>query len=172
MSQNLTPQDIAKFRHGITDDLQSATGYFYFCKEKMTKLFKRVEGREDWEPVTYCVLMVDKVVPPNPSVPSTQRNIYFRYDLSNNIFYMQRTGKIEKDAAGDILAYEFEVFFFPQALFISVKNDYPAIERWLKSDIVPNTNLRDVKSHLTGFINDNDGDNFVLTNSHTRNIKK
>ncbi|WP_169704756.1 hypothetical protein [Runella slithyformis] len=166
-----TPSQIAKFRYGTKETLQSATGFLHFCSAEMNELLKSTEKIPGHVPAIYCLLICNKILPPAPSgTESPQRNIYFRYDLQNNIFFMEPTGNT--DESGPIIAFEYEVLFFPQAMFISVKDDYIALENWLKNGQAPTLNIRSAHNNLANFINDNDGDTFILTQGHTRKLSK
>jgi hypothetical protein len=166
-----TPSQIAEFRYGTKEPLQSATGFLHFCSAEMNDLLKSKEKIMVDTPAIYCLLICNKILPPGTSgTESPQRNIYFRYDLQNNIFFMEPTGNT--DESGPITAFEYEVLFFPQAMFISVKDDYIALEKWLENGPEPTLNLRTAHGHLADFINDNDGDAFILTQGHTRKLSK
>lgn len=166
-----TPSQIAEFRYGTKAPLQSAKGFLHFCSAKMNELLKIEEQIPEHVPAIYCLLICNKILPPAPSgTESPQRNIYFRYDLQNNIFFMEPTGNT--DESGPIIAFEYEVLFFPQAIFISVKEDYIALEKWLKNGPEPTLNLKTVNAHLAEFINNNDGDKFILTQGHTEQLSK
>ena len=165
-------QDIAVFRNEIKGNLQTATGYFYYCNEKLNKFFTELENPGSKAADTYCVLMVNK--PKKPIVSgefSEQRNIYFKYDIDQNIFHMQPTGNVEKKGA-KIIANEFDIYFFPDARCIAVVDDYPAIEGFLQKGKAFDIEIYDTGEGRANFLNNNANRKFVVTNSHTGNIKK
>lgn len=166
-----TPKDIALFRYGIKEELLSVTGYLYFCNEQLNTLLKEKEGILASTPTVYCILMNKKGVGVDDQQnTSTQRNVYFRYDLSNTIFFMGFTGNSEiKD--GKVLAFEYEVYFFPQATFLTIEDDYIALEKWLAGENSPTIKARTAINDLMKFINDNDGKPFSLTKDHTPKLR-
>lgn len=162
-----TPSDIAKFRHGTTADLQMATGFFYFCDDKLNQLFKQLEGVSG--PAIYAVLMCKKEIPaPATGTISNQRNIYFRYDLQKVVFYIENHEGGRTGANGE---KEQDVYFFPDAAFISVKDDYIALDKWIKNQVRPTLFSKNIGSGLDGFVNRTDGHtDFILTSTHTFHI--
>lgn len=170
--KNPNVQDIAVFRNNIKGNLQTATGYLYECNDELNAVFSKLETPESDEVKIYNVLMVNKpTIAIQSGQTSDQRNIYFRYDTTLNIFHMQPTGKSEaKD--GVHLADEFDVYFFPDASFISVLSDYVALEEFLATGKTFGTKIHNAGKSLANYLNNNDNQKFVVTNSHTNTIKK
>lgn len=165
-------QDIAAFRYGITEKLQTATGYLYLCNDQMNAFLRNEEGLPAESTATYSLLMCQKTVPPVPGMAtSDQRNIFFKNDLNDTIFYRERTNGPAEVKNGRT-AFEYDVYFFPDAMFITVVGDYISLDKWLEGGPTPTTKRRKVSASLSNFINTNDGDPFVLSPAHTDPLVK
>lgn len=165
-------QDIAAFRYGITEKLQIATGYLYLCNDQMNAFLRKKEGLPADSKATYNLLMCQKTIPPVPGmVTSDQRNIFFRDDLKDTIFYQEKTNSPAEVKNGHT-AFEYDVYFFPDAMFITVVGDYISLENWQNGGNEPTAKHRKVSASLRNFINTNDGDPFVLSPAHTDTLIK
>ena len=163
-----TPTDIAKFRYKISEQLTVVRGFLYDCSDVMNALLRRAERRNENDPSTYCILMVNKIVPKDPTrAYSDQRNIYFRKDTTSNIFYMEYTGRAPENNNG-VIAYEHDVYFFPDAFFVTVPYDYQALDKYIDEGTEPETKVRSVSKNLAAFVNNNDNIPFALSPTHTQ----
>lgn len=165
-------QDIAAFRYGITEKLQTAIGYLYLCNDQMNAFLREKEGLPSDSTATYSLLMCRKTVPPVPGMTtSNQRNVFFKNDLGNTVFYREKTNGPTEENNGHT-ADEYIVYFFPNAMFITVVGDYITLEDWQEGGDEPTTKHRKVSESLRDFINTNDGDPFVLSPAHTHTLIK